>query len=477
MNLKTNASEKAKPKTAIFCFRRDLRLDDNLGLQQALENYERVIPAFIFDPRQLKPHDYRSIRALNFMFKALVELRQNLHNLGSELFIRSSLPYNGLLNLADEFSAEAVYLNRDYTPFSIRRDEKILTACEEAGIKLHQFDDALLNPPEVCLKGDGSPYTVFTPFYKNARHFPVMFPGQSPHFDRLIRKTETPIQDDLLGKIAKQFELPELTFTPSDLDEIMASLARQKDYDQERNNLATDSTSHLAVFLKFGVISVRDVYHRIKNEYGADHPLIRQLYWRDFYSHIAYHFPHVFGNSFKPQFAHIQWNENLELFETWSRGETGFPVVDAGMRELNSTGFMHNRARMITASFLVKDLHLDWRWGERYFASQLLDYDPAVNNGNWQWAASTGCDAQPYFRIFNPWLQQKKFDPVCTYIKRWIPELRDLTPAAIHNLAQAPTAGYPEPIVNHSSQATLAKQLFQTASQEYQNNPPTLDKV
>jgi deoxyribodipyrimidine photo-lyase len=474
VNLESHPPEKMTSKKAIFYFRRDLRLDDNVGLQRALEAYDCVIPVFIFDPRQLKPHDYRSTRALHFMFKALEELCDKLDALGSKLYIRSSQPHNGLLNLAEEFSAEAIFLNRDYTPFSLRRDQQIFTACQEAGIQVHTYDDALLNPPETCVKKDGSPYTVFTPFYKNARHLPVMLPQQSPLFKNLITKTVESAHDDLLRKISNQYDLPALIHTPGDLAEIITNLDRQQNYEVERNNLATDSTSHLAVFLKFGIISIRDAYHRIKEVYGAEHPLIRQLYWRDFYSHIAYHFPHVFGRSFKPQFADIEWNQNKEWFDTWTRGETGFPIVDAGMRQLNSTGFMHNRARMITASFLVKDLHLDWRWGERYFATQLLDYDPAVNNGNWQWAASTGCDAQPYFRIFNPWLQQKKFDPNCTYIKRWVPELKDLAPAAIHNLAKAPTTGYPEPLVDHGRQALQAKKLFQTASQAYQTRPPDL---
>ena len=474
MNLKPQTPEKTTPKTAIFYFRKDLRFGDNLGLQQALETYERVIPVFIFDPRQLKPHEYRSDRALHFMLRALERLSNKLKDMGSELIVRNSLPHRGLLALVAEFSAQAIYMNRDYTPFSLRRDAEIIGSCKAAGIQVYQFNDALLNPPEVCLKGDGTPYTVFTPFYRNASRFPIMSPQRSPHFHHLIPREAVARQDDVLSKIAMQYQLPELSQQPSDLAEIITNLPYQQHYELERNNLANDSTTHVAVFLKFGVISVREVYHRIKEEHGRDHPLIRQLYWRDFYSHIAYHFPHVFGNAFKAQYADIEWSQNQEWFDIWCEGKTGFPVVDAGMRELNRTGFMHNRARMITASFLVKDLHLDWRWGERYFASQLLDYDPAVNNGNWQWAASTGCDAQPYFRIFNPWLQQKKFDPNCEYIKRWIPELRDLAPAAIHNLVNAPTPGYPEPMVDHRSQSSRAKQLFQTASQDYQNRPPGL---
>jgi deoxyribodipyrimidine photo-lyase len=454
--------------TAIFCFRRDLRFGDNIGLQRALEENQKVIPVFVFDPRQLEHHAYRSDRAFNFMLLALDRLKSKLEDLGSSLILRNGNVVQELMGLAGEYSADAIYLNRDYTPFSIQRDKEIVAASMETGLRVFQFNDALLNPPEACLKADGTPYTVFTPFYNNARQHPVMSPERSPHYKRLLSKGDIHGQADVLGQIRSRFHLPELILSPTALLDAVEELAEQQAYDVHRNDLAADRTSHLSSFLKFGVVSVRLVYQRLKEEFGADHPLIRQLYWRDFYSHIAYHFPQVFGQAFKPQYDAIPWRDDQTLFEAWCNGQTGYPIVDAGMRELNETGFMHNRARMITASFLVKDLHIDWRWGERYFASKLMDYDPALNNGNWQWAASTGCDAQPYFRIFNPWLQQKKFDPDCRYIKRWVPELRDLPAADIHKLKDHPIPVYSGMIVDHATASAQAKRMFERANRDHQ---------
>ncbi len=222
-----------------------------------------------------------------------------------------------------------------------------------------------------------------------------------------------------------------------------------------------DATSRLSAHLKFGTCSVREVYYAIVQQLSPEHPLLRQLYWRDFFTHIAFHYPHVFGKAFHPQYDNLVWDNNRGHFQRWAEGTTGFPIVDAGMRELNATGFMHNRVRMIVASFLTKDLHISWRWGERYFAQHLVDYDPAVNNGNWQWAASTGCDAQPYFRIFNPWLQQQKFDPDCQYIYRWIPELNGIPATIIHKwYSKHVDAPYPAPMLDHARESQIAKERY-----------------
>jgi len=221
------------------------------------------------------------------------------------------------------------------------------------------------------------------------------------------------------------------------------------------------STSNLSAHLKFGTLSIRETYHAIKKILGPTHLLLRQLYWRDFFTHVAYYSPFVFGHAFHEKYDQLIWEHDDKKFQRWCTGTTGFPIVDAGMRQLTTTGFMHNRVRMIAASFLTKDLHIDWRWGEKFFAQQLIDYDPAVNNGNWQWCASTGCDAQPYFRIFNPWLQQKKFDTECIYIKRWIPELKKVAPATIHTwYANKLPSNYPKPMVDHTQEARITKQWF-----------------
>jgi deoxyribodipyrimidine photo-lyase len=238
---------------------------------------------------------------------------------------------------------------------------------------------------------------------------------------------------------------------------------RLTNYPETRNLPAVNGTSHLSAHHKFGTLSIRETHAAIVDAFGSHHTLINELYWRDFFTHIGYHFPRVYGSAFNTKYNAVKWDRNKSYYEAWCKGMTGFPIVDAGMRELNATGYMHNRVRMITASFLTKDLHLDWRHGERYFARQLVDYDPAVNNGNWQWSASTGCDAQPYFRIFNPWLQQKRFDPDCVYIKHWVPELSHLQPAVIHKLATSPSirvVNYPKPIVDHSTESQKSKELF-----------------
>ena len=245
---------------------------------------------------------------------------------------------------------------------------------------------------------------------------------------------------------------------------ILKNIKEFKEYAQTRDIPAFPTTG-LSAHNKFGTLSIREVYYSIKDVLGASHPLIKQLYWRDFYTQIADHFPHVFGHNFLKKYKKLAWRNNTEHFKRWCTGTTGFPIVDAGMRQLNATGWMHNRARMIVASFLTKDLLIDWRWGEFYFAKQLADYDPAVNNGNWQWAASTGCDAQPYFRIFNPWIQQKNFDPQCTYIKQWVPELFDIPPKVIHTLHKNTVSikDYPRPIVDHAEQVAYVKNyIFKT---------------
>lgn len=243
----------------------------------------------------------------------------------------------------------------------------------------------------------------------------------------------------------------------------MDQLSACKNYAETRDFPALQSTSQLSAHLKFGTVSVREVFYAVVQALGEEHPLLRQLYLRHFFTHIAYYFPKVFGHAFIDKFDKVAWDNNLEIFQAWAAGKTGFPIVDAAMRDLNATGNMHNRLRMVVASFLVKDLHISWRWGERYFAQHLLDYDPCLNNGNWQWAASTGCDAQPYFRIFNPWLQQQKFDPDCVYIYQWLPELRGVPAKVLHNWHKTHYGDfYPAPIIDHSQAAEITKARFKS---------------
>jgi len=334
--------------------------------------------------------------------------------------------------------------------------------CQRLGLPLYILADALITEPEQAVKADQTPYKVFTAFYNNARQFPVLLP------QALSSQSFTSVASEVsLEQVALSFTKNTLVAINGGRSQallILDQLVHQSDYLNTRDFPVLDATSKLSAHLKFGTCSVREVYYAITETLGSEHPLLRQLYWRDFFTHIAYHFPQVFGKAFLEKFANVHWDNNLEYFQAWAEGRTGFPIVDAGMRELNATGFMHNRVRMIVASFLVKDLHVSWRWGERYFAQHLVDYDPCVNNGNWQWAASTGCDAQPYFRIFNPWLQQQKFDADCQYIYRWIPELKAYTPKVLHEWHKQHKPGlYPAPIIDHSQETQITKARYKEA--------------
>lgn len=444
--------------TTLFMFRRDLRIHDNSGLNQAIASSGRVLPCFIFDPRQINKHPYQSQPALQFMLQSLVELQQAFQAIGAELALFQELPVDAVKRVFQQHRIQAVFVNRDYTPFSRVRDAELAQVCQDLSIDFHIVPDYLLVEPEQAVKNDGSPYKVFTAFYNNARQLPVALP-------RALEQANF-IKVDEKSTIDPPFPHAESTLNspPGGRSQVLAifdGLYRQVDYQAQRDYPVLDATSKLSAHLKFGTCSVREAYYAIVQQLGPDHPLLRQLYWRDFFTHIAFHYPHVFGKAFHSRYDNLAWDNNHDYFQRWADGNTGFPIVDAGMRELNETGFMHNRVRMIVASFLTKDLHISWRWGERYFAQHLVDYDPAVNNGNWQWAASTGCDAQPYFRIFNPWLQQQKFDPDCHYIYRWIPELNGIPAKSIHNWhSKHSGAIYPAPMVDHSHESQMAKERY-----------------
>ena len=442
---------------SLFVFRRDLRLEDNTALIQALSDSDQVIPCFILDPRQLESNEYRSLNAIQFMFESLRELNSELLENDSLLYLfkgKSEQVISQLLTHVD-----AVYLNRDYTPFSIKRDNSIKNLCLKSGKKFVLCDDLLLHRPENVSTKTGGTYQVFTPFYKNVIQKEIPIPISNTHsnyskidLDNLpINTLKTNNNEDIFVRGGRKNAI-----------HILNDVTQFKNYSDERNYPSPSCTTGLSVHNKFGTISVREFYHAIKNQFGKDHTLITQLIWRDFYTHIAFHHPYVFGNNFRKKYDQIQWSANTGHFEKWCTGLTGFPIVDAGMRQLNTTGWMHNRIRMVVSSFLTKSLRINWQWGEKYFAQNLIDYDPCVNNGSWQWAASTGCDAQPYFRIFNPWRQQERFDKECRYIKEWIPELRDHSSKEIHNWNGCST--YPGPIIDHKSEARRTLELFKSAS-------------
>jgi deoxyribodipyrimidine photo-lyase len=446
---------------SLFIFRRDLRLHDNTGLNEALRLSEKVIPCFIFDPRQIEPHAYQSNPGLRFMLQSIDDLERQLKTAGGKLALYHASPQAVITQLFAQQQIEAVFINRDYTPFSRLRDAEIAKVCSQLGIALHVLPDALLTEPEQAVKSDRTPYKVFTAFYNNARTFPVAVPQA---FEKRIFLNAATVF--AANQIKVSYD-PTMVIMPGGRQQalsILNHLGNYQDYAHDRDYPFLNATSRLSAHIKFGTCSIREVYYAIVEQLGSEHPLLRQLYWRDFFTHIAYHFPRVFGHAFIEKFDHLEWDGNTDYFQAWCEGKTGFPIVDAGMRELNTTGFMHNRVRMITASFLVKDLHIDWRWGERYFAQHLIDYDPCVNNGNWQWAASTGCDAQPYFRIFNPWLQQQKFDPLCRYTYRWLPELKAHTFDMIHRWDKKRVeCSYPAPMIDHGRESRITKERYKKA--------------
>jgi deoxyribodipyrimidine photo-lyase len=452
-------------KKSLFVFRRDLRLDDNSGLSTALENSETVMLCFIFDPRQVsEANEYRSHNALQFMIESLHDLEQQCAQVKAKLFYFYGQADEVIQKIIATEQLNALFCNRDYTPFSIQRDKLIATICNQHSVAFHQYDDVLLIKPEDVLTKKGTPYTKFTAFYTAASQLPVQKSVPLP--DGLFQNTAMTdckslkdMQDILISSANNQLHVRGGT---SHALSCLTELNAQKQY-LKIHDFPAQHTSNLSAYLKFGSISIRHTYYAIRTQLSPAHPLIRQLYWRDFFSYVAFHNPRVFGHAFQKKYDSITWSSNNNHFKAWCAGTTGFPIVDAGMRQLNTTGYMHNRVRMIVASFLTKDLHINWLDGERYFARQLVDYDPAINNGNWQWCASTGCDAQPYFRIFNPWLQQKKFDPECIYIKRWIPELQGLDPKVIHtwyNPKSPYVKDYPRPMVDHTHESRLAKQHF-----------------
>ena len=397
------------------------------------------------------------------MIQALAELRHEFQLLNSDLTLYRGLPGEILSEAIPRLNIEAVFVNRDYTPFSRARDEELARLCQTLNVDFISCPDYLLNEPEAVLKKDRRPYRVFSAFYNAAKRLPVGLP-EDLHNPAFIQDKPRPKNEEAMLDQAHQTTAALPGGRHSALD-ILKRLQDAADYQHTRDFPALDATTRLSAHLKFGTCSIREAYYAIQDQLGEEHPLLRQLYWRDFFTHAVFHYPYLFGKAFIDQFDRLPWNNDSSAFQRWCEGMTGFPIVDAGMRELNATGFMHNRVRMITASFLVKDLHMDWRWGERYFAQRLMDYDPAVNNGNWQWIASTGCDAQPYFRIFNPWLQQRKFDRDCAYIKRWIPELISYPARVIHHWdGRHDQNSYPPPMLDHDRESRFAKNFYRELS-------------
>lgn len=451
---------------AIFIFRRDLRIADNKGLQYALHNHKKVIPVFIFTPEQIgSSNKYRSENAIQFMAESLKDLDTELKNKGSRLHIFQGENEKVISNIICTIPVCEIIYNRDYTPYSISRDKKIQALGKKKNIKVTEVEDYLLRPMGDLLKKDGKPYTVFTPFFNHGKKFSIDKPKRT-HTTNLTKtnklKTSSLIQytknKNILAHGGRKQGLSRLK-----------SIPKQSKYNTTRNMLE-DFTTLLSPYIKFGCVSIREVFWACHKNLSSTNQLFAQLFWREFYYYIVYYFPRVLkGKCFNEKFDAVKWPWEKSYFDHWCNGTTGIPIVDAGMRELNATGYMHNRARLITSNFLNRLLGINWQKGEMYFAQQLTDYDPAVNNGNWQWIASCGTDPKPYFqRLFNPWLQSKKYDPDAAYIKKWIPELTDIPPKEIHQWNkyckdyELKTLGYPAPIIDTAEARKKSVALYRS---------------
>jgi deoxyribodipyrimidine photo-lyase len=410
-------------KINIFWFRRDLRLEDNTALWHALDSGLPVLPVFIFDTNildELKPEDAR----IGFIYQKLTEIDLQLKKYGSSLKIFKSKPEEAFKSILNDFEVHSVFMNSDYEPYALERDLAIGNFLKSKDVVLKEFKDQVIFEKSEIVKPNGEAYTIFTP-YKNK------WMGQfKKHILEINDKF--PRNAKLVPKHLNFPGLQELGFKASNIKVHNFDLSVLENYRLNREIPALSGTSHLGPHLRFGTVSIRQITKSLKDE---DDVFLGELIWREFFMQILSHFPRIVNQNFKIKYNDIPWRNNPEEFNRWCEGETGYPMVDAGMKQLNRTGYMHNRVRMVVASFLCKHLLIDWRWGEAYFAGKLLDFELSSNNGNWQWAAGTGCDAAPYFRVFNPEIQLKKFDPEKVYIRQWIPSYG--------------SSNYPKPMVEH----------------------------
>jgi deoxyribodipyrimidine photo-lyase len=423
---------------SLFWFRRDLRTDDNRGLYHALSSGNPVLPVFILDTEILGKLEDKDDRRVTFILSALEALNMKLAAAGSSLNIFHGTPEEAFRRLIDRFAVKEVYTNGDYEPYATARDLRIASMLEAEGIAFHSFKDQVVFEKGEVVKPDGRPYTVFTPY--------------SRAWKRQLTASDLKVfhSEELAGNYLKQSpsripEAVELGFRStgqvSPFPIINTDIIRN--YNLTRDFPSIEGTTRLGVHLRFGTVSIRRL---VSIAIDLNETWLNELIWREFFMSILWHFPHVTDVSFKSGYDALSWRNNEEEFGRWCNGLTGYPIIDAGMRQLNNTGFMHNRVRMITAGFLAKHLLIDWRWGEAYFAAKLLDYELSSNNGNWQWAAGTGCDAAPYFRVFNPGEQARKYDPDLAYVRRWVAELG--------------TPSYPEPVVDHVTARRRAVEAY-----------------
>jgi len=440
----------------LFIFRRDLRTYDNTTLNQIIFKYPKmeIIPIFIFNKKQIeeKVNKYYSKNAVQFLFECLDELEF------INFFYTSTNDIDIISKLYDKYKFDFIAFNKDYTPYAIKRDAEIGKWASNKNISIISYEDYTIHNIGEIVKDDNKPYLKFTPFYKKSiikKPRPLF---SETKFNFIIDKTKSINNYNHLRPVENK--LISVNGGRKKALEILGKLKKGQfdNYDKDRDYPYLDRTTKLSAYIKFGCLSIKEIYYSLPLTHG----IIRELFWHDFYANITFYFPYVFNNSFIKKYDAVKWNNNEELLNKWKQGKTGFPIVDAAMRQLNTIGWMHNRCRMIVASFLVKNLLIDWRKGEEYFAKSLVDYDPSSNNGGWQWCASTGTDSQPYFRIFSPTLQMKKYDPDCIYIKKWVKELKDVPIKVILNweTKQDPKINYPNPIINTKTTAAAFIKTF-----------------
>jgi len=408
-------------KINIFWFRRDLRLIDNTALNKALDSKYPVLALFIFDKAILE-HLPKDDARVTFIYQSLSKINVKLKQHNSNLHVFKGKPMDVWDEILDKYEIDTIYTNKDYEPYALERDRNVYKLAESKNVSFLRFKDQVIFEENEVLKADGKPYTVYTP-YKNK-----WLAG----FQKISLQTTTSNLQNF-AEIKKNFpSLEEIGFKQSNIEAPSFNASNIKNYGEFRDFPSKNHTTHIGTHLRFGTLSIRQVILNLPEQSDV---YLSELVWREFFMQILFHFPHVKNQNFKPKYDAIPWRNNKDEFLKWCNGQTGYPMVDAGMRELNATGHMHNRVRMITAGFLCKHLLIDWQWGEAYFAEKLLDYELSANNGNWQWAAGTGCDAAPYFRVFNPTTQIQKFDKDLQYIQKWVPEINELS--------------YPKPMVEH----------------------------
>ncbi len=428
-----------KKDIAIFWFRRDLRLEDNVALFNALNSGYLVLPLFIFDFDILSKLENRKDRRVDFIHQVLENLNESLKPIGSQIYVKYGIPLQIWKQLVEEYNVKEVYVNHDYEKYGIERDKSISSFCNEKGIIFKSFKDQCIFENKEIVSNSQTPYTVFTPYSKKWKETLHVSHYESFKSENYLNNFFKYPSIEIITLEEMSFEKTDIQFEKPLIDESkVASYAANRDFP------SINGTTKLSMHLRFGTISIRNCVRKALN---YNETWLNELIWRDFYMSIVANFPQInLGKAFKANYDKIKWSKNENEFQKWCEGKTGFPIVDAGMRELNATGFMHNRVRMITASFLCKNLLIDWRWGEAYFASKLNDFDFSANNGGWQWASGSGCDAAPYFRIFNPSLQAQRFDKHLDYIKKWIPELN--------------TLDYPMPMVDHKLAREKALKVY-----------------